>query len=68
MVKVTINKEECIGCQACISICSKYFEYNDKDNKAYLKGGKLELEVPDSDKKLLKDAEDICPVDAIKVH
>lgn len=69
MTKITLDRNECIGCQACMSVCGKYIKYNEEDNKVSLKGasgkGKQEIEV--TDKKCAKEAEDICPVDAIKV-
>lgn len=76
MAKVTLNRKDCIGCQACISVCEKYFKYNDDDNKIELKGtgiktvaGKQELEVKDKkDLPKLKEAEDICPVSIIHVQ
>lgn len=68
MVKATISQEECIGCQACISVCEKYLEYDGEANKVKFKGGKTSMDIPDADKKSIKDAEDICPVDAIKVE
>jgi len=60
MYKVIVNKD-CIGCGACVSVCEKVFEL--KDNKAIVKsaGGK-------TNEKCVKEAEDVCPVNAIKVE
>ena len=54
---ISINKEACIGCGLCASICEEVFEMSN-DNKAKVK----------SQKKLpcIKEAIDSCPVDAIK--
>ncbi len=53
---VKVDKEKCIGCGLCPSICSEVFKMND-ENKAEII----------SDKKLpcVKEAIDSCPVDAI---
>jgi len=52
----TINKEKCIGCGLCASICGSVFKMDD-DGKA---------EVKTSEKSpCVKEAIDSCPVDAI---
>lgn len=51
-----INKELCIGCGLCTSICSEVFEI--KDSKAVVKAQK--------DLPCVKEAKDSCPVDAIE--
>jgi len=56
---VSIDKEKCIGCGSCESVCSKVFEM--KDMKAHVKAGQ---EKSKSD--CVKEAVDVCPVDAIK--
>lgn len=55
---VKINKEVCIGCGACVSICPDVFEMND-DGKADVKSG------ANTNADCVKDAIDSCPVDAI---
>jgi len=52
---VSVNKETCIGCGACASTCPKGFKMGD-DGKA---------EVVDSGAECVKEAIDVCPVDAI---
>ncbi|MCK4730242.1 MAG: ferredoxin [Candidatus Aenigmarchaeota archaeon] len=59
MFKVTIDKEKCIGCGACVAVCDN-LEIKD-DGKAHPK--KTEVEKPDCN----KEAVDICPVQAIEV-
>ena len=50
---VKVDKEKCIGCGACVSICPEAFEM--KDGKAHVKGKG----------KCAKEAADTCPVQAI---
>jgi ferredoxin len=52
---VKVNKEKCIGCGACASVCSEVFVM--KDGKAKVKAQK---EVP-----CVKEAIQSCPVKAI---
>ena len=51
---VKVDKEKCIGCGACASICSEGFEM--KDGKAAVKDPKA---------KCIKEAIESCPVDVI---
>ena len=59
--KIELNKDACIGCGACASVCKDLFELDEQEMKAHPK--KKEID------KLgcAKEAEDSCPVDAIKV-
>jgi len=56
---VSIDKEKCIGCGACVAICEKVFEM--KDAKAIVKKGQEKTKLP-----CTKDAIESCPVQAIK--
>lgn len=58
MVKIIIDKEKCIGCAACTSVCDN-FEM--KDGKAHAK--KTEVDEAGCN----KEAVDICPVQAISI-
>ena len=51
-----VDKEKCIGCGLCASICSEVFKIN-KDNKAEV--------ISDKDIPCVKEAIESCPVDAI---
>lgn len=59
MPKITVDKEKCIGCGACVSICPKSFELVDG------KARPIKAEV----KKITceKEAADSCPVCAISI-
>ena len=54
---VTVDEEKCIGCGSCSAICDEVFEM--RDMKAKVKAG------ADTSKPCVKEAIDICPVDAI---
>jgi ferredoxin len=59
MVKIKVNRETCIGCGACISICPASFEMFEgkaREKKSEIK--KITCE---------KDAAEGCPVNAISV-
>ena len=56
---VSVDKETCIGCGACVSTCEEVFEM--KDGKAQVKKGKEKSKIP-----CVAEAVDICPVQAIK--
>jgi len=59
--KITFDHDACIGCGACASVCPDLFELNEDEMKA--KPKKTELD----DIGCAKEAEDTCPVEAIKV-
>jgi len=56
---VSVDKETCIGCGACASVCENVFEL--KDSKAVVKKGQEKSKTP-----CVKEAIDGCPVSAIK--
>lgn len=57
---VKVDRETCIGCGACVSICEEVFEL--KDGKSQVKKGKEKSKIP-----CVKEAAEACPVNAIKV-
>lgn len=59
-MKAEVDKDTCIGCGLCPSICEEVFQLGD-DGKAFA----IEDDVPDSCEDLAKDAEASCPVAAI---
>jgi ferredoxin len=62
-MKGFVDKDTCIGCGLCPSICPEIFEMDD-DGKAKA----LDKEIPADNVDSAKDAERECPVDAIKVE
>ncbi len=61
-MKATVDKELCIGCGICESICPRVF-FMDGDGKASVKVHPLTTELMDC----AQEAEGQCPVSAISV-
>ncbi len=59
-MKVTINRDECIGCGACVSMCPDVFSL-DEENKAVVSN----VEGSNCD---LKAVAESCPVGVINVE
>ena len=57
--KINVDQEKCIGCGACAATCEDSFEM--KDGKAIVVKADVEELTCE------KDAESVCPVDAISV-
>jgi ferredoxin len=55
--KISINKEECIGCGACVAVCDANWEL--KDGKAHPKSAKVK------EKGCNEDAVETCPMKCI---
>ncbi|MBW2963628.1 ferredoxin [Candidatus Woesearchaeota archaeon] len=69
MAKITLKRNECIGCGACAATCSDLFEMAD-DGHAHLKGSKKKGDVEElelKDVKCGKEAVEVCPVQIISV-
>lgn len=60
MSKIEFNEEECIGCGACTSVYDNWIMKGDKAKPK-------KIEISDSELKSNKEAEDICPVNCIKI-
>ena len=72
-MKVKVNKDACIGCGACASICPDVFELNDEglsevkveeENKEKEEVVSVKEELQDE----VRDAADSCPTGAIEVN
>ena len=61
-MKAMLEKEGCIACGLCITICPEVFQMED-DGKA----GVIQEEVPDDVIGAAKEAEESCPVSVIAI-
>lgn len=61
-MKITINKETCIGCGTCAAICLDVFEIG-ADGKAQVKSGDFT-----GKEALISQAKDACAVQAITIE
>lgn len=61
-MSVIVDKEKCIGCGLCASVCSEVFELGD-DGIAKVKDANGDKKYSDK----VKEATDSCPVQAIVV-
>ncbi len=59
--KVTLDEDECIGCQSCVEICPDVFGFDDETEKAFV------YEQYDAGEECIEDAAASCPVDCIEV-
>ena len=60
-MKVKVNKDKCIGCGQCVSICEDVFTFDD-DNFATV----IESPVKDEHEEDAKTAVESCPTEAIE--
>ncbi len=73
MVMVNIDRDDCISCGNCWTICPEFFEQNPDDNfsqviEIYRVGGNIaEGEAPQKLESLVREAADSCPVQIIHV-
>ncbi len=71
-MRITLNKDKCIGCGNCAAVCPKFFEMAE-DGKSSLKGKKTKPEKQIEELIILKpecaqEAVDSCPVQAISLE
>lgn len=67
-MRITLDKEKCIGCGTCESICPSVFELGD-DMKAHLKGADQEKPFEEKivdESSCAEEAADSCAVQAIE--
>lgn len=60
-MKMTVDKNACIGCGACVGTCDKVFGFDDNYAEVIVD------EIPEDLKECAMDALEGCPVDAISV-
>ncbi len=70
-MKIIHEKEKCIGCGSCVSLCSKYFKMEDS-GKAGLIGAKINPETGNEELEVENpgcaiEASSSCPVEIISV-
>jgi ferredoxin len=58
-MKANVNKETCIGCELCVSVCPDVF--------AMVDGVAVAGIVPDAQKEQCEEAAKSCPVEAITI-
>lgn len=58
--KVTLDEDECIGCQSCNEICPDVFGFDDEAEKAFV------YDQYHGDEDCIEDAAAACPVDCIE--
>jgi len=58
--RVTINQEECVGCESCVELCPDVFEFDADAEKASVKGSY------EGDEDCIQEAIDSCPTECIE--
>jgi len=56
-----VDKEKCIGCGLCVSLCPDVFEIGEDGKSQIIKGADLE-----KNEKCIQEAKSGCPVSAIE--
>lgn len=59
MANVTIEVDECIGCEVCVETCPEVFEFDDDEGKAAV------IEAADLDAECVDEAIATCPAECI---
>ena len=73
MIRITHQREKCIGCGYCVEVAPYRWRMNDKDGKSDLvsaknKKGFYNVVVADDEYEDNKEAAELCPVKIIKVE
>lgn len=76
-LKITYNRENCIGAAACVVVADKFWSLSDIDSKADLKNAthnpttglyELVLDVDEATAATIRESADVCPVAVIHVE
>lgn len=62
-MKAKVDRETCIGCGMCASTCPDVFSMDDED-----KAVAINADIPENSLDTAKEAEQDCPVTAIKIN
>ena len=60
--KITIDQDECIGCQSCVEICPEVFGFDDTEEKAYV------YDNFDEEADCAEEAQASCPASCIYIE
>ena len=60
--KVTIDTDECIGCQTCVELCPEVFSFNNETDKAEI------LDEITGNEECIEEAAEACPASCIIVE
>jgi ferredoxin len=61
-MKAYVDRDTCIGCEACVGTCPEVFSMDDEGKSVPIKE-----DIPENLIESAKDAEDGCPVGAISI-
>jgi ferredoxin len=62
-MKACVNKDTCIGCGLCVSICPKVFKMDNNDLAEAIDG-----ELDESVMEEVEEAQNQCPIEAINIE
>jgi ferredoxin len=62
-MRIRIDKELCIGCEACIDICPEVLEMQDDFATV-----KIEDDIPEELEEAVREAAEACPSEAIEIE
>ncbi len=73
-IQITIDRDQCISCESCWTLCPEVFEQNSVDSwsqivaKYQVGGNPAEGQAPDEFRDKVQEAADSCPVTIIHVE
>ena len=57
--EITIDRDECLGCESCVELCPEIFGFDENEGKAYIK------QLEGCDDEVIQEAVDNCPAGCI---